>query len=183
MGLTIMVRAESSHWLLLSLPAPLAPSPRWWMDRIRNTPRITMTTKKPTHTMMITVAAPGTTKGEKNLKVLVNVQCGHSVSDCCALQCVLSRWFWWVTVYQSCGVGLAAYVHWAPLCDETDGETVAEKPEGVTGDTDCPKSAGNLPSINTRGKMKGLHFTIWLLINLQCLPDMLKLTKTFTDLL
>ncbi len=60
-GFTMMVRAESSHWLLPSLPPPLAPSPRRWMERMRKTPRITMTTKKPTHTMMMTVAAPGTT--------------------------------------------------------------------------------------------------------------------------
>lgn len=64
-GLTMMVRAESSHWLLPSLDPPLEPSPRRWMERMRNTPRITMTTRKPTHTMMMTVAAPGTTVKER----------------------------------------------------------------------------------------------------------------------
>lgn len=60
-GLTMMVRAESSHWPLLSLHPVLVLSLRRWMERIRKTPRITMTTRKPTHTMMMTVAAPGTT--------------------------------------------------------------------------------------------------------------------------
>lgn len=85
-GLTMMVRAESSHWPLPSFDPVLVPSPRRWMERIRNTPRITMTTRKPTHTMMMTVAAPGTTENKQSKKKI-------NVSGCFLyLECWHSKW-------------------------------------------------------------------------------------------
>lgn len=89
-GLTMMVRAESSHWLLPSFAPLLAPSPRRWMERIRKTPRITMTTRNPTHTMMMMVAAPGTTGRKNKNHWLSCIQNKFNLKDQCAK--IFSSW-------------------------------------------------------------------------------------------
>lgn len=69
MGFTIMVRAESSQkrsGSLGSLEAPggpPAPEMRRCSEWMRTRPRTTMSTRKPTHTTMMRVAALGTTAG------------------------------------------------------------------------------------------------------------------------
>ena len=45
----------------------------------------------------------------------------------------------------SCGVGWAGCVHSALQSDGRDGGTVAGKPAGGMGGTDCPESGGSSP--------------------------------------
>lgn len=78
MGLTMMVRAESSQNMSLSLLPVLAPAAapgtscpiplrcREWMRRM---PRITMSARKPTHTTMMIVAALGTTLEKEKMQL------------------------------------------------------------------------------------------------------------------
>lgn len=61
MGFTVMVRAESSQSISLSLPVSWSRMVRWCAARIRNTPRTIMNTRKLTHTTITTVAVLGTT--------------------------------------------------------------------------------------------------------------------------
>ncbi|KAG7227083.1 hypothetical protein INR49_022430, partial [Caranx melampygus] len=61
MGLTVMVRAESSQSISFSLPFSWSLMVRWCAARMRNTPRMIMNTRKLTHTTMTMVAALGTT--------------------------------------------------------------------------------------------------------------------------
>lgn len=48
--------------------------------------------------------------------------------------------------YLSCDVGLARCVHSALQRDGMDGETVAGRPAGAMGGTDCLESGGSLPA-------------------------------------
>lgn len=61
MGLTVMVRAESSQSISFSLPLSWSLMVRWCAARMRKTPRMIMNTRKLTHTTMTMVAALGTT--------------------------------------------------------------------------------------------------------------------------
>lgn len=71
MGFTMMVRAESSQKRSGSLGSlevpggPAAPDTRRCREWMRTRPSITISTKKPTHTTMMRVAALGTTVGRE----------------------------------------------------------------------------------------------------------------------
>lgn len=68
MGLTVMVRAESSQSISFSLPFSWSLMVRWCAARMRNTPRMIINTRKLTHTTMTMVAALGTTAREQTNK-------------------------------------------------------------------------------------------------------------------
>lgn len=67
-GLTVMVRAESSQSISFSLPFSWSLMVRWWAARILNTPRIIIKTRKLTHTTMTIVAALGTTASQERTR-------------------------------------------------------------------------------------------------------------------
>lgn len=62
MGLTVMVKAESSQSISFSFPESWSRIVRWWAALIRNTPRMIMNTRKLTQTTITTVAVLGTTR-------------------------------------------------------------------------------------------------------------------------
>lgn len=80
MGLTMMVRAESSQNISLSLlpvlvcppaaaPGTSCPIPLRCREWMRRMPRITMSARKPTHTTMMIVAALGTTLEKEKMRL------------------------------------------------------------------------------------------------------------------
>lgn len=54
----------------------------------------------------------------------------------------------------SCGEDSAACARSAPQRGETGEETAAGRPEGGTGGTDCPESAGSSPTQNRNRRTK-----------------------------